>query len=447
MKQLFGTDGIRAVAGRYPLDAETVRVFGRALARVLMEEKGRAPRVVIGRDTRASGPWLSEAVAQGLRAGEAASTEAGVLPTPGLASATRAGGYDAGVMISASHNPFEDNGLKVFGADGMKIPDALEARIEAIILRKGEAAPAAGGDGAVPDGDLATRYVRELEGFVAPGRLAGLKLVLDCANGAAAALAPRVFRDLGAEVVTIGDAPDGRNINLDCGSLHLDGLAARVTASGADIGLAFDGDADRCLAVDRRGRVVDGDHILFVVGRRLKREGRLPASAVVATVMSNFWLEKRLADLGIALHRAPVGDKYVLEAMIAGDIALGGEQSGHVIFRERSTTGDGMLTGLLLLDTLRGEADSLETILDGIVPFPQVLLNVRVREKPDLRADAAIGPVVREAERELAGRGRVVLRYSGTEPLARVMVEADDGKLVRRTAEGIAAAIRERLGA
>ena len=447
MKQLFGTDGIRAVAGRYPLDAETVRVFGRALARVLTDEKGRAPRVVIGRDTRASGPWLSEAVAQGLRAGGATSTEAGVLPTPGLAFVTRAGGYDAGVMISASHNPFEDNGLKVFGADGMKIPDALEARIEAIILRTDEAAPAAGGDGAVPDGDLATRYVRELEGFVPPGKLAGLKLVLDCANGAAAALAPRVFRDLGAEVVTIGDAPDGRNINLDCGSLHLDGLAARVTASGADIGLAFDGDADRCLAVDRRGRVVDGDHILFMVGRRLKREGRLPASAVVATIMSNFWLEKRLADLGIALHRAPVGDKYVLQAMIEGDIALGGEQSGHVIFRERSTTGDGMLTGLLLLDTLRGEADSLETILDGIVPFPQVLLNVRVREKPDLRADAAIGPVVQEAERELAGRGRVVLRYSGTEPLARVMVEADDGKLVRRTAEGIAAAIRERLGA
>jgi phosphoglucosamine mutase len=446
MKQLFGTDGIRAVAGQYPLDAPTVRVFGRALARVLREETGRAPRVVLGRDTRASGPWLSDAVAQGLRAESATSTEAGVLPTPGLAFATRVGGFDAGVMISASHNPFEDNGLKVFGADGMKIPDALEARIEAIILRGAEPAPAPDGGGAAPDGVLASRYVRELEGFVPPGRLEGLKLVLDCANGAAAALAPRVFRDLGADVVTLGDAPDGRNINLDCGSLHLEGLAARVAASGADMGLAFDGDADRCLAVDRRGRIVDGDHILFVVGRRLKREGRLPGSAVVATIMSNFWLEKRLADHGIALRRAPVGDKYVLEAMIAADIALGGEQSGHVIFRERSTTGDGMLTGLLLLDTLRGESEPLESILDGIVPFPQVLVNVRVREKPDLRADAAIGPVVREAEAQLAGRGRVVLRYSGTEPLARVMVEADDGDLVARTAEGIASAIRQRIG-
>ena len=446
MKQLFGTDGIRAVAGQYPLDAPTVRVFGRALARVLTDETRHAPRVVIGRDTRASGPWLSQAVAQGLRAGGGSSIEAGVLPTPGLAYATRAGGFDAGVMISASHNPFEDNGLKVFGADGMKIPDALEARIESLILKPEGQAPGDDGSGAQPDGDLSGRYVRELEGFVASGRFGGLKLVLDCANGAASALAPRIFRDLGAQVIAIGDAPDGKNINLHCGSLHLESLAARVKAEGADMGLAFDGDADRCLAVDRQGRVVDGDHILFLVGRRLKREGRLRGSAVVATIMSNFWLEKRLGDLGIALHRAPVGDKYVLEAMIAGDIAIGGEQSGHVIFRERATTGDGMLTGLLLLDTLRGETETLETILDGIVPFPQVLLNVRVKEKPDLRADAAIGPVVREAERELAGRGRVVLRYSGTEPLARVMVEADDEVLVRRTAEAIAAAIRERIG-
>ncbi|HJQ99850.1 MAG TPA: phosphoglucosamine mutase [Candidatus Polarisedimenticolaceae bacterium] len=445
MKQLFGTDGIRAVAGEYPLDAPTVRVFGRALAQVLSERLGRPPRVVIGRDTRASGSWLTAAVAQGITAGAGTSVDAGVLPTPGLAFATRSGRFDAGVMISASHNPFEDNGLKVFGGDGMKIPDALEAKIEALILAK-EPPPAEAGD-AVPDGELATRYVRELESFVARGRLSGLNLVLDCANGAASTVAPRIFRDLGAKVSTIGCDPDGRNINLDCGSLHLDGLAARVTATGADVGLAFDGDADRCLAVDRKGRVVDGDHILFLVGRRLKREGRLRSEAIVATIMSNFWLEKRLADLGIRLHRAPVGDKYVLEAMIEGDIALGGEQSGHVIYRERSTTGDGILTGLLLLDTLRGESESLESILDGIVPFPQKLINVRVKEKPDLRAHPQIGPVVSQAESELAGRGRVVLRYSGTEPLARVMVEADDEKLVSGVAERLAGAIRERIGA
>jgi len=445
MKQLFGTDGIRAVAGEYPLDAPTVRVFGRALGQVLRERLGKPPRVVIGRDTRASGSWLSDAVAHGLAVGGGTSTDAGVLPTPGLAFATRSGGYDAGVMISASHNPFEDNGLKVFGGDGMKIPDALEARIEALILAK-ETPPPEGSAGALADGELSTRYVRELESFVAGGRLSGLKLVLDCANGAASALAPRIYRDLGAEVTAIGCAPDGKNINLDCGSLHLDGLAAHVTATGADMGLAFDGDADRCLAVDRRGRVVDGDHILFLVGRRLKREGRLPGDAIVATIMSNFWLEKRLADLGIRLHRAPVGDKYVLEAMIADDIALGGEQSGHVIFRERSTTGDGILTGLLLLDTLRGEDEPLETILDGIVPFPQKLINVRVKEKPDLRAHPEIGPVVRAAEAELAGRGRIILRYSGTEPLARVMVEADDENLVAGVAERLASEIRRRIG-
>jgi len=446
MKQLFGTDGIRAVAGDYPLDAPTVRVFGRALARVLSERLGRPPRVAIGRDTRASGSWLTAAVAQGLRAGGGTSVDAGVLPTPGLAFATRSGGFDAGVMISASHNPFEDNGLKVFGGDGMKIPDALEAKIEALILAK-DAPPAESGDSALADGELATRYVRELESFVAAGRFSGLTLVLDCANGAASSVAPRIFGDLGAKVRTIGCDPDGRNINLHCGSLHLDGLAARVQAEGADMGLAFDGDADRCLAVDRRGRVVDGDHILFLVGRRLKREGRLRSDAIVATIMSNFWLEKRLADLGIRLHRAPVGDKYVLEAMIEGDIALGGEQSGHVIFRERSTTGDGILTGLLLLDTLRSESEPLESILDGIVPFPQKLINVRVQSKPDLRAHPQIGPLVSQAERELAGRGRVVLRYSGTEPLARVMVEADDEALVSGVAERLAGAIRERLGA
>jgi phosphoglucosamine mutase len=446
MKQLFGTDGIRAVAGEYPLDAPTVRVFGRALARVLGERTSRPPRVVIGRDTRASGSWLSDAVAHGLAAGGAASTEAGVLPTPGLAFATRSGGFDAGVMISASHNPFEDNGLKVFGADGMKIPDTVEARIEALILAPDDAPPGAGGPGAQADGELAQLYIRELESFVAARRLEGMKLVLDGANGAAAALAPRIFRDLGASVTSIGDAPDGRNINLGCGSLHLEALAARVIAEGADMGLAFDGDADRCLAVDRRGRVIDGDHILYLVGRRLDREGRLRGRAIVATIMSNYWLEKHLADLGVRLVRAPVGDKYVLEEMIAGDLVLGGEQSGHVIFRERSTTGDGILTGLLLLDTLRAEAEPLESILDGIVPFPQMLLNVRVKEKPDLRADAAIGPVVAEAERELSGRGRVVLRYSGTEPVARVMVEADDDVLVRGVAERVASAIRARLG-
>ncbi len=446
MKRLFGTDGIRAVAGTRPLDPPSVRKFGLAVASVLAAELGRPPRVVCGRDTRESGPWLRDAVADGLAATGATVTDAGVITTPGLAFATHAGHFDAGVMISASHNPFEDNGLKVFDGSGAKLADAIESRIETIILDDAVAPPQAGTGRAVPDDTLIGRYIRVLERVLAPGRFGGLRLLLDCANGSASAIAPAVFRDLGAAVETRGDRPNGRNINLACGSLHVDELAAAVRDGGFDLGLAFDGDADRCLAVDRRGRVVDGDHILFLCGRRLKRRGELRGDAIVATIMSNYWLEKRLGDEGIRLHRAPVGDKYVLERMVAENAVLGGEQSGHVIFRDRSTTGDGILTGLLLVDAVLDDAVPLETTLDGIVPFPQVLINVRVNEKPDLRAHPAIGPVVAAAERDVVGRGRVVLRYSGTENLARVMVEADDDALVRSTAERVAAVIRQHLG-
>jgi phosphoglucosamine mutase len=447
MKRLFGTDGIRAIAGTPPLDPRSVRKFGLALADVLASEIGRPPRVVCGRDTRESGPWLRDAVADGLAAAGGSVTDAGVITTPGLAYATRAGHFDAGVMISASHNPFEDNGLKVFSRDGVKLEDAMESRIETVILDEAVAPPPSGAGRAVPDETLVNRYVQGLEEAVPGGRFHGLRLLLDCANGAASAIAPAVFRHLGAAVDTQGDTPNGRNINLGCGSLHLDGLAARVLQGGFDLGLAFDGDADRCLAVDRRGRVVDGDHILFLCGRRLKRRGALPGDAVVATIMSNYWLEKRLGDEGIRLHRAPVGDKYVLLRMVAENAVLGGEQSGHVIFRDRGTTGDGILTGVFLVDAVLDDTVPLETTLDGIVPFPQVLINVRVSEKPDLRAHPAIGPVVVAAEREIEGRGRVVLRYSGTESLARVMVEADDDALVRTTAERVATVIRKYLGA
>jgi phosphoglucosamine mutase len=447
MKRLFGTDGIRGVAGTPPLDPVSVRKFGLALASVLATEFKHPPRVVCGRDTRESGPWLRDAVADGLAVIGGTVTDAGVITTPGLAHATTASGFDAGVMISASHNPFEDNGLKVFSRHGVKLEDAMESRIETIILDPVTAAPPAGAGRALSDPTLVSRYVRVLEGVLPPGRLAGLRIVLDCANGSASAIAPAVFSDLGATVATMGNEPNGRNINLGCGSLHLDGLAEQVREGGFDLGLAFDGDADRCLAVDRRGRVIDGDHILFVCGRGLKRRGQLPGDAIVATVMSNYWLEKQLGDLGIRLHRAPVGDKYVLERMVAEDAKLGGEQSGHVIFRDRGTTGDGILTGLLLVDAVLDDAVPVEATLDGIVPFPQLLINVRVSAKPDLHAHPAIGPVIEAAERELDGRGRVVLRYSGTESLARVMVEADDDDLVRSTADRIAAVIREYLGA
>ena len=446
MKRLFGTDGIRAVAGTPPLDPESVRKFGLALAHVLEREHGRPPRIVCGRDTRESGPWLRDAIADGLAARGARMVDSGVITTPGLAYATHASSFDAGVMISASHNPFEDNGIKVFSHDGVKLDDAVEARIETIILDPSTSTPPAGAGRAEPDDALAGAYLRVLEAAVPPGRFAGLRLLLDCANGSATAIAPAVFRDLGARVETRGDQPNGRNINLNCGSLHLEGLAARVRDGGFDLGLAFDGDADRCLAVDRLGRVVDGDHILFLCARGLKRRSALNGNAVVATIMSNYWLERRLGEEGVRLHRAPVGDKYVLEKMIAEKASLGGEQSGHVIFRDVGTTGDGILTGLLLLDAVLDDPVPLEATIDGIVPFPQVLINIRVSEKPDLRSHPAIGPVIVEAERAIEGRGRVVLRYSGTESLARVMVEADDRALVTHTAERIATVIREHLG-
>jgi phosphoglucosamine mutase len=445
MKRLFGTDGIRGVAGRAPLDAPTLRRFGAALAEALERDLGRPPRVVLGRDTRESGPWIRDAVADGLAFRSGTATDAGVITTPGLAYATQAGGFDAGVMISASHNPFEDNGVKVFGRDGVKLPDTVESRIEALILDSGHDEPPAGAGRIVDDLALSRAYAEFLEGVVPRGRFNGLKLLLDCANGAAYELAPAIFSHLGADVQTVGNAPDGRNINLDCGSLHLEGLATRVRSGGFDLGLAFDGDADRCLAVDKVGRFVDGDHILFLCGRRLKRRGTLSGDSLVATVMSNYWLEKRLGEEGIRLHRAPVGDKYVLERMVAENAVLGGEQSGHVIFRDRSTTGDGILTGVMLVDAILDGGERLESIMDGIVPFPQILINVKVSSKPDLQSHAAIGPVVAEVERAINGRGRVVLRYSGTEGLARVMVEADDESLVRTSAERVAAIIREHL--
>jgi phosphoglucosamine mutase len=447
MKRLFGTDGIRTVAGEPPLDPPGVRRFGVALAEFLRAagEPGRG--VVLGRDTRESGPWIRDAVAAGLASRGVDAVDAGVITTPGLAHTLRAGGFRSGVMISASHNPYHDNGLKAFGADGFKLPDEAEQRIEGWILDDGLDDPGERDGAAIQDAGLARDYVLHLEELVSPpGRFRGTRVLLDCANGSAAGLAPEIFRHHGAEVVTIGDAPDGRNINLDCGSLHLDGLARRVKADGFDIGLAFDGDADRCLAVDRRGRVVDGDYILYLVGRRMKRAGQLAGDTVVATIMSNFWLEERFEREGIRLLRAPVGDKYVLERMEAEGLVLGGEQSGHVIFREYATTGDGILTAMMLLDALIDDEQPLETILDGIVPCPQLLVNVRVSEKPDLRQHPVVGPLVSETEAELEGRGRVVLRYSGTEPLARVMVEARDDALVQRHAHRLAEAIERALG-
>jgi len=447
MKRLFGTDGVRGVAGEPPLDALSVRRFGAALGEVLHGRVGRNPRVVLGRDTRESGPWLRDAVAAGLASRGATSVDVGIVSTPGLAFCVPHGGFDAGVMISASHNAYQDNGLKVLGARGTKLSDAQEMEVERLILDEGIADPGPAAAAVVEDAALLDPYVAFLESVVPAGRLDGVRLVLDCAHGSATALAPLVFDQLGAEVACVGCAPDGRNINLGCGSLHLDALASHVRDGKFDLGLAFDGDADRCLAVDGEGRAVDGDHILYLTARRLHRQGRLRNDAVVATVMSNLWLEHRLAEDGIRLLRAQVGDKYVHERMMAEGAVLGGEQSGHIIFREVAEAGDGILTGILLLDAVLDEGKPLHALLRDVVPYPQVLLNVRVREKPDLRQHPVIGPAVGEAESALDGSGRVLLRYSGTEPLARVMVEGKDAEVVRRHAERLVEVIRRELGA
>ncbi len=447
MKRLFGTDGIRSVAGEYPLDPPTARRFGVALAEVLEGVLGRPPCIAFGRDTRESGPWLRDAVSAGLGARGATAVDAGVITTPGLALLARGDGFDAGVMISASHNPFRDNGLKVFGHDGTKLSDELERLVEALILDRGVDDPGEAGARVEHDRTLVERYVRFLEASVEGRRpFEGARVLLDCANGAACDIAPEVFRFHGAEVETIGCRPDGRNINLDCGSLHLERLAESVRRNGFHLGIAFDGDADRALAVDGRGRVVDGDAILYVTASDLKTRGLLHGDTVVATIMSNLWLEVRLREHGVRLLRAAVGDKYVLDRMVAEGAVLGGEQSGHIIFRERATTGDGILTGMLLLETLQRSGRSLDSIVDGIEPFPQLLLNVPVRQKPHLREHPVIGPAVQEIERAMDGLGRVVLRYSGTEPLARVMVEGSDAELVRRHAESLASLITRELG-
>jgi phosphoglucosamine mutase len=474
VKRLFGTDGIRGAAGRFPLDDATVEAIGRALAATLRDPAGNAPRLLIGRDTRESGPAIEAALGRGLAGGGARYESGGVLTTPAVACLTRILSYDAGIVVSASHNPYRDNGLKVFDRAGGKIPDALEATIERLVLdpdagagaragdRAGDSASGAGDQGvdsaagrpvspgrptAVDPRTLAARYLDWLRTSLPAGTsFAGWKVVLDCAHGAAARLGPDLFRSLGAEVVAIHCDPDGRNINAGCGALHPEALAATVVRERARIGFAFDGDADRCLVVDASGRVLTGDHVLFLAARDLRAAGRLKGDTVVGTVMSNLWIDLALRAEGMRLLRAPVGDKYVLEEMRRGGYALGGEQSGHLIFLDRATTGDGLLSAILVLDLLRRAGIDLATWAASIRPCPQVLVNVRVRERPPIDDHPAIGPAVRAEQDRLGTRGRVLVRYSGTEPLARIMVEGESQAAVDACVERLRAVIRDAIG-
>jgi len=460
MAKLFGTDGMRGEAGRFPLDARSIRIAGRALAHHLAEKSNKhAPRLVIGRDTRESGAWIEAALTAGAREAGAVCESAGIITTPGVAYLTRTLPADAGVVISASHNPYQDNGIKIFAPSGRKIDDETERRIEADIHAETSAHEAteaedfstpidANSDGNEQSAAFRARYLDYLAREVAANlSLENLKLVLDCANGAASQLAPDLFERLGARVTAINHAPDGRNINLDCGSLHIEGLRRKVVESGADLGVAFDGDADRALFIDARGEFVDGDATLWAMALYLQKRGELAGDAVVATVMSNIGLELALRSRGIKLLRADVGDKYVLEELLRTNTDLGGEQSGHIIFPRRSLAGDGMMTTLFLLRAMRESGARLDELTEGFERYPQVLVNVRVKEKRSFAEVPEIMSAAQTIEAELGERGRLLLRYSGTENLARVMIEGERQKEIERQANNLAAIIKEALGA
>jgi phosphoglucosamine mutase len=416
MSKLFGTDGIRARAGTPPLDDLTVCRVGAALVRVV-HGGGVRPRILIGGDTRESFEWIEAALARGLTSQGAEVTSIGVTPTPGVAHLTKTEEFDAGIVVSASHNPYEDNGIKVFSGRGEKLDEDFERRIEAMVADSSWTVDATAAHLARRP-DLRSHYVQHLLKILPDaGQLAGSRIVLDCANGATTTIAPELFRRLGFDVVVIGDAPDGRNINLNCGSTHLELLQKTVTESAARLGVAFDGDGDRALFVDHRGQTVDGDAVLLLAALQLQRERRLPGNAVVATVMSNIGLELALKARGIELLRAPVGDKYVMEQMQARGIALGGEQSGHIIFADHLFTGDGIGTALQVLRIMLATGQELNALAGELVTYPQVLVNVRVRERVDYTKIPAIADSIRRVEEHVDGQGRLLIRYSGTEPL------------------------------
>ena len=459
MVRLFGTDGVRGVAGE-DLTAQLAMDVSRAAASVLhgtgafaaAEEAGRRPLAVVGRDPRASGEFLEAAVVAGLAASGVDVLRLGVIPTPAVAFLTRDLDADLGVMLSASHNPAPDNGIKLFGRGGFKLPDAVEDEIEAHLgMPPRRRSDLPDGFGRVTEaGPERDRYLTHLLASVpgpAPdGRpaapLAGLTVVVDSAHGAAAGFAPELLRRAGAEVIAIGAEPDGYNINSGCGSTHLEALSAEVTKHGADAGIAHDGDADRCLAVGADGEVIDGDQILAVLALALAGQGRLPGNTVVTTVMSNIGFRNAMQDAGITVVETAVGDRYVLEAMRAGQFALGGEQSGHIIMLEHSTTGDGLLTALQLLATAARQALPLADVAAVMTKYPQVLLNVPGVDKSRVSASPEVAAAVAAAAEELGTAGRVLVRPSGTEPAVRVMVEAIEAEQAQRTADRLAAAVR-----
>ena len=453
MGRLFGTDGVRGKAGEVPLDVPTVRRLGAALVRALRhDDEPAAPhpagiRFLSGRDTRESGGWIERELGFGIRSQAGTLTSAGIIPTPAVAYLTPRMEFTAGVVISASHNPFEDNGIKVFSGAGEKFTETLEQHVEAIMADSSWTLPS-GEATAVEQIDYRADYLAHLtEILPADARTNGMRIAIDCANGATTTVAPRLFNELGFEVRAIGCEPDGRNINLRCGSTAPESLAQVVVEGQYELGIAYDGDGDRAIFVDAQGHIVDGDAVMLLCAKQLKREGRLRGNAVVATVMSNIGLELALRDAAIEIVRCPVGDKYVMEEMLKRNIALGGEQSGHVIFSDYLFTGDGIATSLNVLRTMASTGRSLADLAAELTTYPQVLMNLRVQQRVDLTTLPEVAAVIASVESRLAGKGRLLVRYSGTEPLLRVMLEGQDVAEIRRWGQEIIDSVKAHVGA
>jgi phosphoglucosamine mutase len=444
MAKLFGTDGIRAVAGQFPLNFSSVCILGEALVELLQEE-GLPTHVIIGRDTRESGKWLEQALFQGIRIGGGEAVSGGVIPTSAVSFLTKTFAFSAGIVISASHNPYQDNGIKIFSPEGMKIPEAWEERLENAVR---------GFNGPIRPESIQIRNEPVLEQkymefvtsrFAGKGPNRTFKIVLDCSNGASSNIAPRIFQELGYDAISLNASPDGKNINKDCGSLYPQELAKHVVENGADMGIAYDGDADRAIWVDEKGRILNGDHTLFVQGRFMHERGLLKSDSVVATTMSNMGLEKAFQKMKVKLIRTQVGDKFVLDEMIKSGANLGGEQSGHTIFLDDIPTGDGILTSIKMLEVLDEEKASLSELVKDFQEYPQVHLNVAVSRKEDFKKYPQIVSTINEIESHLGNRGRFQVRYSGTEPLVRIMAEGQDKKELEELASRMATILSNHL--
>jgi len=448
MRKYFGTDGVRGTVNVDPMTAEFALRLGRAAGYVLTRHLSHKPHILIGKDTRLSGYMIESALCAGLTAQGMNVMLVGPVPTPAVAYLTRSLRADAGVVLSASHNPAGDNGIKFFGADGFKLDDAVELEIEKHLDELPDLPPALEIGKATRIDDARGRYIEFLKASLPRGlRLDGLKVVVDCANGAAYSVAPKILAELGCDVVALHTQPDGLNINRDCGSTHPESMARKVTETGADIGLALDGDADRLIACDAAGNIVDGDRVIAILAEHALQHGRLTGGGVVTTLMSNMGLERYLGRLGLVMHRAAVGDRYVLEMMRQTGCNIGGEQSGHMIMLDYNTTGDGLMTALQLLCAMQEQGKPLAELASEMPLFPQKLWNLMLPERRDLLADARVQQLISEAEAKVVGNGRINVRMSGTEPKLRIMVEAEDEELMQATGEELKQAIEALVAA